>query len=115
VTNFRDLAQRTLDACYDRLGEAATYTPVIGGMSQAPIAVTVMPVTREVIDTPFDQPRVKTDTMFRLRKSEVAEPGQGGIITFNDIEWTITAKPRLRDERGLEWELGCGRKARPNQ
>lgn len=112
---MRALAQETLDSAYEILGEAATYTQVIGGMTQAPVSVTVQPVTREVIDQPFDQPRVKTDTMFRVRKSEIAEPVQGGIITFNDIEWTITAKPRLRDERGLEWELGCGRKARPNQ
>lgn len=34
MTNFRDLANRTLDCTYRRLGEAATYYPFASGMLQ---------------------------------------------------------------------------------
>lgn len=113
MTNFRNLANRTLDSVYDRLGEAATYYPLVGGVLQAALSVTVMPTTREIEVQPFDQTRVKTDTYFRVRASQIPAPTQDGMIVHAGIEWTITAAPRRLDPLGLEWELGCGRKARP--
>jgi hypothetical protein len=113
MTNFRDLANRTLDSAYARLGEAAIYHPLAGGMLQAVHPVTVMPTTRDVEVQPFEQARVKTDTFFRVRVSEVPAPTQNGMIVHEGVEWTITAAPRRLDPLGLEWELGCGRKARP--
>jgi len=113
MTNFRDLANRTLDTTYERLGEAATYYPLVGGMLQAYQPVTVMPTTRDIEVQPFEQARVKTDTFFRVRVSQVPAPTQNGMIVYEGIEWTITAAPRRLDPLGLEWELGCSRKARP--
>ncbi|MFO0992564.1 MAG: hypothetical protein U1E67_11615 [Hyphomicrobiales bacterium] len=112
MTNFRDLANRVLDSTYERLGEAATYHPLFGGMLRAGQPVTVMPTTREIEVQPFDQSRVKTDTYFRVRVSEVPNPTQNGMIVHEGIEWTVTAAPRRFDALGLEWELGCGRRAR---
>jgi hypothetical protein len=113
MTSFRDLANRTLDRAYQCLGEAATYYPLTGGMLHPGLPVTVMPTTRDIEVQPFDQARVKTDTFFRVRASEVPAPSQNGIIVHKGIEWMITAAPRRLDPLGLEWELGCGRKARP--
>jgi hypothetical protein len=110
MTNFRNLANRTLDSAYERLGEV---DPLTGGMLQLGQPVTVMPTTREIEVQLFDQARVKTDTYFRVRVSEVPAPSQNGIIVHKGIEWMITAAPRRLDPLGLEWELGCGRKARP--
>ena len=113
MTQFRDLANRILDCTYKCLGEVAIYHPLAAGMLQAGQPVTVMPTTRDIEMQPFDQARVKTDTYFRVRASEVPTPTQNGMILHEGIEWTITAAPRRLDPLGLEWELGCGRKARP--
>jgi hypothetical protein len=113
MTNYRDLTNRTLDRAYERLGEAATYYPLVGGMLQAGQPVTVMPTTRDIEVQPFEQARVKVETFFRVRASQVPAPTQSGMILHEGVEWTITAAPRRLDALGLEWELGCGRKARP--
>jgi hypothetical protein len=113
MTIFRDLASRTLDSVYERLGEPATYYPLVGGMLQTGQLVTVMPTTQDVEVQPFDQARVKTETYFRVRVSEIPVPTQNAMIVHEGVEWIITAAPRRPDALGLEWELGCGRRARP--
>jgi hypothetical protein len=113
MTCFRNLAHQTLDSIYGRLGEPANYYPHAGGMLQAGQPVTVMPTTRDIEVQPFDQARVKIDTFFRIRSSEVPSPTQNSMIFHAGVEWIITAAPRRIDPLGLEWELGCGRKVRP--
>lgn len=110
---FRDLANRVLDTAYERLGEPAIYFQLVGGMLQAGLPVTVMPTTRDIEVQPFEQARIKTDIYFRVRVSEVPTPTQNGMILHEGVEWIITAAPRRIDPLGLEWELGCGRRAKP--
>lgn len=109
---MRELAQDTLDTAYAELGEPATYHPFEGGVHGAGIPVTVMPIRRDAIEQLYEQQRVKAETSFKLRASEVARPVLGGHIVTAADTWKIAGEPRRDDRLGLEWTLDCSR-ARP--
>lgn len=102
MTDFRDLAQRSLDASFSRLGEDAAYRQLISGSLGAPFTVRVIPTTRERLQSGYNDERVMSERAFKVRASQVQQPVQGEEVTHLGKSYDVRSAYH-DDDRGLVW------------
>ncbi len=89
---FADAASRMHDAIFDREGEDALWKAAGAGEGVPVKVLADMPDTVAGIG---DESVVLRTTVFRVRKSEIAVPAVGDVVTVFDTDFTVDAEPRL--------------------
>lgn len=85
------------NAVFDRLGEAATYTPLIG----SPVAITVLPAQPDLLQA-IGETRISSETtIFEVRTAELT-PVVGASITYDSVVYKIKDVKR-QDARRRTW------------
>lgn len=99
MTPLADRRARLLDAVYRAYGEASVWTPAGGGVSSTPV------VRRQAGDQVVswgDSQAVMGTLILRVRRSEMAAPGEGDLVAIAPDTFKVIAEPRL-EPIGLEW------------
>lgn len=111
MMSFADLAQSATDTTFETLGVAATYEALVPAVPEAfaaPLAVTLLPTTRDAVVSGFNGTSTITDeTWFEVRVSELAAPIVKSRVTIAGVIYRISSAPHRRDKRGLKWTFGC--------
>ena len=101
---FADLAQRSVDAAFERLGETAIYTPLNGSS----LSITVIPTAADELLGSFGGQQVKADAaVFRIRVAEVVTLSKGDQIEWNNTTFAVNGPARREDNRRLVWTVGA--------
>ncbi len=98
-----DFDDSVLDGSFAIFGISATYTPDGGEAS----SITVIRSQEDEISN-FGDTRIQSENrgLFEVRKSELAVPAKGGIVTVDGVDFTVKSF-RTLDEEKLLWLLDC--------
>ena len=98
IMSFETIA---VDTSYRLLGKDATYTP--DGGSAAAIKIMVRQPD-QIVDIGSSQILTET-TLMELRVSEVADPNEGDVITYDSVNYVVDSEPKREDSARLVWTL----------
>ncbi|MBI4184917.1 MAG: hypothetical protein HY521_13080 [Proteobacteria bacterium] len=100
---------RMIDACFARLGSAATYTPAGG----AGVAVTAIARRPDRLEAPLGTPGFRLGPAAQaaalvadVRRSEVAAPARGDTLALGGLAYPVIEAEI--DSLGLVWRLVLG-------
>ena len=99
MTPLADRRARLLDAVYRAYGEASVWTPVGGGVPATP---SVRRQIGEQVVRWGDSEAVMGSLILRVRRSELAAPAEGDLVTIAPDTFKVIAEPRL-EPVGQEW------------
>ena len=102
MSSFADHAKRAIDAVFEHLGMAATYTPPGGGPGTA---CTILLDKREP-DSQQGEGRPQAGILtIEVRKSEIAVPAKNGAFAVGVATYTVLDRPIADDPDGLIWTM----------
>ena len=102
MSAFADHARRAIDAVFEHLGIAATYTPPGGG---AAIVCMILLDKRDPESRQGEGRPQAGIVAIEVRKSEIALPAKNGMFAVGATDYTVLDRPMAGDPDGLTWTM----------